>query len=61
MIEGDMAADVIKAVTGNSDLEQVSVNTTAANQVELTEKGKRAIGGKERRTKNSQHCLKVGQ
>ncbi len=61
MAEGDMTGDVIKAVTGHSDLKQVSVYTTAANQAALAEKGIRAIAGKEKRTKIDRPSPEVGQ
>ena len=54
MAEGGMSGDIIKAVTGHTDLKQVSVYTAAANQAALAEKGLKAISGKKRRTKSDQ-------
>lgn len=41
-----MSADIIKAVTGHTDLKQVSVYTAGANQAALAEMGLKAIAGK---------------
>jgi integrase len=54
MAEGGMSGDIIKAVTGHTDLKQVSVYTAAANQASLAEKGLKAIAGKKKRTKIDQ-------
>lgn len=59
MAEGGMSGDVIKAVTGHTDLKQVSVYTAAANQAALAEKGLKAIAGKKKRTNSVQPILKV--
>ncbi len=61
MAEGGMSGDIIKAVTGHSDLKQVSVYTAAANQRALAEKGLKAIAGKKKRTNSVQPSQKVGQ
>jgi integrase len=61
MAEGGMSGDVIKAVTGHTDLKQVSIYTAAANQAALAEKGLKAIAGKKRRTNTVQPAAKVGQ
>lgn len=61
MAEGGMSGDVIKAVTGHSNLMQVSVYTAAANQSLLAERGAKAIAGTKKRTKNVQPSKKVGQ
>lgn len=61
MAEGGMSGDVIKAVTGHTDLKQVSVYTAAANQAALAEKGLKAIAGKKKRTNSVQPKRKVGQ
>lgn len=61
MAEGGMSGDVIKAVTGHTDLKQVSVYTAAANQAALAERGLKAIAGKKKRTKSVQPNRKVGQ
>ncbi|KQY18160.1 hypothetical protein ASE23_15695 [Rhizobium sp. Root73] len=61
MAEGNMSGDVIKAVTGHTDLKQVSVYTAAANQATLAEKGLKAIAGKKKRTNSVQPSQKVGQ
>ncbi|MCO6424559.1 hypothetical protein CN135_27350 [Sinorhizobium meliloti] len=61
MAEGGMSGDIIKAVTGHTDLKQVSVYTAAANQAALAEKGLKAIAGKKKRTKSVQPPEKVGQ
>jgi integrase len=61
MAEGGMSGDIIKAVTGHTDLKQVSVYTAAANQAALAERGLRAIAGKKKRTKSVQPNVKVGQ
>lgn len=61
MAEGGMSGDVIKAVTGHTDLKQVSVYTAAANQALLAEKGAKAIARKKKRTKLVQQCPNVGQ
>lgn len=61
MAEGGMSGDVIKAVTGHTDLKQVSVYTAAANQAALAEKGLKAIAGKKKRTNSVQPKQKVGQ
>jgi len=61
MAEGGMSGDVIKAVTGHTDLKQVSVYTAAANQAALAEKGLKAIAGKKKRTEPVQPFEKVGQ
>lgn len=61
MAEGKMSADIIKAVTGHTDLKQVSVYTAAANQAALAEKGLKAIAGKKKRTNSVQPKRKVGQ
>lgn len=61
MAEGGMSGDIIKAVTGHSNLKQVSVYTAAANQIALAEKGLKAIAGKKRRTSSVQPSEKVGQ
>lgn len=61
MAEGGMSADIIKAVTGHTDLKQVSVYTQAANQAALAEKGLKAIAGKKKRTDFVQPAQKVGQ
>lgn len=51
MAEGGMSGDVIKAVTGHTDLKQVSVYTAAANQAALAEKGLKAIAGTKKSTR----------
>jgi len=56
-----MSGDVIKAVTGHTDLKQVSVYTAAANQALLAEKGAKAIARKKKRTKLVQQGMNVGQ
>lgn len=61
MAEGGMSGDVIKAVTGHTDLKQVSVYTAAANQAALAEMGLKAIAGKKKRTNSVQPIRKVGQ
>lgn len=61
MAEGKMSGDIIKAVTGHTDLKQVSVYTAAANQAALAEKGLKAIAGTKRRTNSVQPKRKVGQ
>jgi integrase len=61
MAEGGMSGDIIKAVTGHTDLKQVSVYTAAANQAALAEKGLKAIAGKKKRTNSVQPVEKVGQ
>ncbi|SIR06376.1 Site-specific recombinase XerD [Rhizobium sp. RU35A] len=61
MAEGGMSGDIIKAVTGHTDLKQVSVYTAAANQAALAEKGLKAIAGKKKRTASVQPVRKVGQ
>ncbi len=61
MAEGGMSGDIIKAVTGHTDLKQVSVYTAAANQAALAEKGLKAIAGKKKRTNSVQPSKKVGQ
>ncbi len=61
MAEGGMSGDIIKAVTGHTDLKQVSVYTAAANQAALAEKGLKAIAGKKKRTNSVQPPEKVGQ
>ncbi|NML75267.1 tyrosine-type recombinase/integrase [Rhizobium sp. S-51] len=61
MAEGGMSGDIIKAVTGHTDLKQVSVYTAAANQAALAEKGLKAIAGKKKRTNSDQPLRKVGQ
>jgi integrase len=61
MAEGGMSGDVIKAVTGHTDLKQVSVYTAAANQAVLAEKGLKAIAGKKKRTNSVQPTQEVGQ
>ncbi|MBB3567602.1 tyrosine-type recombinase/integrase [Rhizobium sp. BK491] len=61
MAEGGMSGDVIKAVTGHTNLKQVSIYTAAANQAALAEKGLKAIGGTKTRTKSVQPKQKVGQ
>ena len=61
MAEGGMSGDIIKAVTGHTDLKQVSVYTAAANQAALAEKGAKAIAGKRKRTASVQPVEKVGQ
>ena len=48
MAEGGMSADIIKAVTGHSNLRTVSIYTSAANQAELADKGILAIAGTEK-------------
>lgn len=61
MAEGGMSGDIIKAVTGHTDLKQVSVYTAAANQTALAEMGAKAIAGKKSRTNSVQPIRKVGQ
>lgn len=61
MAEGGVSADEIKAVTGHTDLKQVSIYTAAANQAQLAEKGLKVIAGKKKRTKIVQPVRKVGQ
>jgi integrase len=61
MAEGGMSGDIIKAVTGHTNLKQVSVYTAAANQAALAEKGLKAIAGKKKRTNSVQPARKVGQ
>jgi integrase len=61
MAEGGMSGDIIKAVTGHTNLKQVSVYTAAANQAALAEKGLKAIAGKKKRTNSVQPVRKVGQ
>ncbi|NTI27134.1 tyrosine-type recombinase/integrase [Rhizobium rhizogenes] len=61
MAEGGMSGDVIKAVTGHTNLKQVSVYTAAANQAALAKKGLKAIGGTKTGTKSVQPKRKVGQ
>lgn len=61
MAEAGMSADVIKSVTGHTDLKQVSVYTAGANQAALAEKGLKAIAGKKKRTPSVQPIKKVGQ
>ncbi|MGR6432432.1 tyrosine-type recombinase/integrase [Rhizobium sp. PAMB 3174] len=61
MAEGGVSADVIKAVTGHTDLKQVSVYTAAANQAQLAERGLKVIAGKKKRTKIVQPVREVGQ
>lgn len=61
MAEGGMSADIIKAVTGHTDLKQVSVYTAGANQAALAEMGLKAIAGKKKRTHSVQPIRKVGQ
>ncbi len=61
MAEGGMSADTIKAVTGHTNLKQVSVYTAAANQAALAERGIKAISGKKKRTEIVQPVAKVGQ
>jgi integrase len=61
MAEGNMSGDTIKAVTGHTNLQQVSVYTAAANQAALAEKGLKAISGKKKRVKIVQRGGKVGQ
>lgn len=61
MAEGGMSGDIIKAVTGHTDLKQVSVYTAAANQAALAEKGAKAIAGKKKRTASVQPSKEVGQ
>lgn len=61
MAEGGMSGDIIKAVTGHTDLKQVSVYTAAANQTALAEMGAKAIAGKKSRTNIVQPNRKVGQ
>lgn len=61
MAEGGMSGDVIKAVTGHTDLKQVSVYTAAANQSALAERGLKAIAGKKKRAKIVQPANEVGQ
>lgn len=61
MAEGKMSGDIIKAVTGHTNLQQVSVYTAAANQAALAEKGLKAISGTKKRVKIVQQGEKVGQ
>ncbi|TRB22921.1 tyrosine-type recombinase/integrase [Rhizobium rhizogenes] len=61
MAEGNMSGDVIKAVTGHTDLKQVSVYTAAANQAALAEKGLKAIAGTKKKISSVQPKKKVGQ
>jgi integrase len=61
MAEAGMSGDIIKAVTGHSNLKQVSVYTQAANQATLAEKGLKAMAGKKKRTNSVQPVQKVGQ
>jgi integrase len=61
MAEGRMSGDIIKAVTGHSNLQQVSVYTADANQAALAEKGLKAIAGKKKRVKIVQQAEIVGQ
>jgi integrase len=48
MAEAGMSADIIKSVTGHSNLRTVSIYTSAANQAELADKGIQAIAGTEK-------------
>lgn len=52
MAEGKMSADIIKSVTGHSNLKMLSIYTEAANQALLSDAGIDAIGGA-----NSEHIL----
>lgn len=61
MAEGRMSGDIIKAVTGHTNLKEVSVYTADANQSALAEKGLKAIAGKKKRTVSDQPSKKVGQ
>lgn len=61
MAEGKMSGDIIKAVTGHTDLKQVSVYTAAANQAALAQMGLKAIAGKKKRTGFDQPLKKVRQ
>lgn len=61
MAEGNMSGDVIKAVTGHTSLQQVSIYTAAANQAALAEKGIKAIAGPRKRNHSVQQGGTVGQ
>lgn len=61
MAEAGMSADIIKAVTGHTDLKQVSIYTRAANQASLAKAGLKAIAGDKKQTDHVQPSEKVGQ
>lgn len=61
MAEAGMSADIIKAVTGHTDLKQVSIYTRAANQASLAKAGLKAIAGDKKQTDHVQPSGKVGQ
>lgn len=61
MAEAGMSADIIKAVTGHTDLKQVSIYTRAANQASLAKAGLKAIAGDKKQTDHVQPSKKVGQ
>lgn len=62
MAEGNMSGDVIKAVTGHTNLQQVSIYTAEVNQAALAEKGLKAISGKKKKRKKTvQQGGNVGQ